>query len=70
MDKVHYVAWIEYSDGGMGYVDEGYKSADEAERAARERLESVVVMEDLKREHGGVKAIMIRESKEVRRVEL
>ena len=67
---MYYVAWIEYSDGVMGYVDEGYESADIAEKAARERLDSKVVMEDVEHEHGGVKAIVIRESKEVRRIEL
>ena len=70
MGDVYYVVWLEYSDGVMGYIGEGYKTADEAEKVARERLESAVTSRYIKEEHGGVKSIVIRESKEVRRVEL
>jgi len=70
MREVMYESWVEYSDGVFGYIGSDYDSADEAEKVARERLASQVTSGYLKEEHGGVKAIMVRESKEVRRIEL
>lgn len=70
MREVMYIAYVEYSDGVVGFVGDDFESAAEAERVVRERLASEVTAGYIEREHGGVESIMIRESKEVRRIEL
>jgi len=70
MRDVMYTAYVEYSDGVSGFVGDGFESADEAEKVVRERLSSEITSEYIEREHGGVKAIIIRKSVEVRRIEL
>lgn len=70
MRDVSYAAYVEYSTGVIGFIGDDFESADEAEKAVRERLASPITAEYIEREHGGVTTIFIRESKEVRRIEL
>ncbi len=70
MQKVTYVAYLEFSDGGMSFVGDDFESADEAEQAARVEEGLLPQATYVKLAHGGVKAIMVRESREVRVVEL
>lgn len=65
-----YVAYVEYFDGEVGLVGEGFVSIDDAEEAARRTLSSEVTLEYLRHKYGGVKAVVVWESKEVRRVVL